>query len=519
MKKLFLPILFFVFSFAVNASDIIQPDDSLRLLQNITDVNLQIKQQKQLSDESQLNEEWHIISGDTVIGAAIADSTLLPLPEKVQSLSLSDTLSLISRSYFDSIYERGSDGILKLPPYQDDSYLLDGLTFGDTLFYNPLFLPMIFNGKLLPRNLSFFPTEEDRVGERLILPEETFALRLQHADFIQKVRNNYYFTNPDKINYSLLDIDSLASTVDGDAVVKETFNPFRELLQSKTAYTLEAPGVEMVTINRKYWIKSGEHSFQFAQNYFSDNWHKGGTNNLNINSYNVLRANYSKNKVKFNNMLEWRLSVFNAPDDTIRSYRIGNDLLRYYGNFGITAFGKGWTYTMNLEAKSQVFNSYPSNSENLLSSFLSPLYVNSGIGLTYNVNKPSKTVRHRRTVWNLTLAPVSINYKYVANDSVNVVRFGIPKDEKSVLDIGTTVTSILKVTFTKYIVWDSRLTYFTSYKKVVSEFENGLNMALSNALSTRIHLNVRFDDGVPPHEDFRYWHINQTLSFGLNYKW
>jgi len=24
---------------------------------------------------------------------------------------------------------------------------------------------------------------------------------------------------------------------------------------------------------------------------------------------------------------------------------------------------------------------------------------------------------------------------------------------------------------------------------------------------------------VPPHPDLKYWQINQTLSFGLNYKW
>ncbi len=88
------------------------------------------------------------------------------------------------------------------------------------------------------------------------------------------------------------------------------------------------------------------------------------------------------------------------------------------------------------------------------------------------------------------------------------------------MDIGSTITSIFKYDITRYIAWDSRLTYFTSYEKVVSEFENSLNMALSNALSTRIYLNVRFDDGgVPPDSKLKYWQYNQTLSFGLNYKW
>ena len=61
-------------------------------------------------------------------------------------------------------------------------------------------------------------------------------------------------------------------------------------------------------------------------------WHKGGTNNLNINSYNALRANYKKNKVRFNNLLGGAFNV-QRPDDTLRHYR-GNDMIRYYGDFG-----------------------------------------------------------------------------------------------------------------------------------------------------------------------------------------
>jgi len=74
--------------------------------------------------------------------------------------------------------------------------------------------------------------------------------------------------------------------------------------------------------------------------------------------------------VRFNNTLEWRLSVFNAPDDSLREYRIGNDLIRYYSDFGLDAFLKRWSYSMNLEVKSQLFNAYPTNSNSLLSAFL-----------------------------------------------------------------------------------------------------------------------------------------------------
>lgn len=503
MKQLFLSLIISVFSLSVTAADLSQVNDSLDLFEDITDIS-------------------RLIQNRTTHGEIIVNDTILPkerVTDYVIPAQVIQPVLPVSRNPLDSIYVRNERGILQLPENYYNPDALRGLTFRDTLFYNPLFLPMIFNGRMLPRDISFYNPDKDYEPGKLIDKDKTFEPRLERSDFIQKIRRNYYTDHPDRVKYSILNFESLPQVASDDEIVRETFNPFRELLRSETAYSLEAPGVELTTINRKYWVRSGEHSFQFAQNYFSDNWHKGGTNNLNFNSYHVLRANYKKDKVRFNNTLEWRLSVFNAPDDSLREYRIGNDLIRYYGDFGLDAFAKGWSYSMNMEAKSQLFNSYPTNSNQLRSALLSPLYVNAGVGLEFNLDKKSEKVRGRRVRWDLALAPISLNFKYVSNDSVDVVRFGIPENKKYNLDMGTTVTSILKYDITRYITWDSRLTYFTSYDKVEAEFENSLNMALSNAFSTRIYLNVRFDDGVPPHPDLKYLQYNQTLSFGLNYKW
>lgn len=502
MKQLFLSLIISVFSLSVTAADLSQVNDSLDLFEDITDIS-------------------RLIQNRTTHGEIIVNDTILPkerVTDYVIPAQVIQPVLPVSRNPLDSIYVRNERGILQLPENYYNPDALRGLTFRDTLFYNPLFLPMIFNGRMLPRDISFYNPDKDYEPGKLIDKDKTFEPRLERSDFIQKIRRNYYTDHPDRVKYSILNFESLPQVATDDEIVRETFNPFRELLRSETAYSLEAPGVELTTINRKYWVRSGEHSFQFAQNYFSDNWHKGGTNNLNFNSYHVLRANYKKDKVRFNNTLEWRLSVFNAPDDSLREYRIGNDLIRYYGDFGLDAFAKGWSYSMNMEAKSQLFNSYPTNSNQLRSALLSPLYVNAGVGLKFNLDKKSEKVRGRRVRWDLALAPISLNFKYVSNDSVDVVRFGIPENKKYNLDMGTTVTSILKYDITRYITWDSRLTYFTSYDKVEAEFENSLNMALSNAFSTRIYLNVRFDDGVPPHPDLKYLQYNQTLSFGLNYK-
>ncbi len=504
-------------------SDPVQVQDSTDVFRNITDISRQIEQRTTQSNEAQRMVDTPPIiipQNKTLLWDDAPRDTIRPIAiprDTVRFTSLHK--HLFYRNPLDSIYTRKENGTLQLPLYNYNTEAMRGLTFRDTLLYNPLFLPVIFTGEMLPRDLSFYPLEENRDKGLLIPQEKTLASGLRHADFIRHVRRDYYLAYPDRIRYSVLNFEAIPRITTDDNVVRDTFNPFRDLIRTETTFSLDAPGVEGATIGRRYWVYAGEHSFQFAQNYFSTNWHKGGTNNLNFNSFHVIKANYQKDKIKFNNALEWRLSLFNAPDDSVRNYRIGNDLIRYYGDFGIDALLKGWSYSMNMEAKSQFFNNYPTNSSELRSAFLAPLYVNAGVGLKYNLDKKSEKVRHRRLQWNLALAPVSINYTYVGNDAVDVVRYGIPEGRNSLLDIGSTVTSILKFDFTRYITWDSRLTYFTSYEKVISEFENSLNMALSNAFSTRVYLNMRFDDGVPADPDLKYWQINQTLSFGLNYKW
>src|SRR5690606_7102891 len=134
---------------------------------------------------------------------------------------------------------------------------LSGLTFRDTIFYNPLFLPMIFTGKMLPSDLSFYPPKEESLYKGLLIPQEkTFAPSLVHAVFVSKTRKNFYREYPDRVKLSVFHLDSLPSSSKDNEVI-ETFNPFKELISTETSYSLNAPQVEGVAIKRKYWIYNG----------------------------------------------------------------------------------------------------------------------------------------------------------------------------------------------------------------------------------------------------------------------
>lgn len=495
MKRIGLFLIFLIAPFILPKT-VAQEADSLKLFESITDIEKLI-QQRQVQDKPLQVVPAVPQRRDTAKFSAVT-TVAVPL---------------------DSLYRRKANGTLQLPDNLYNLGSLSGLTFRDTIFYNPLFLPMIFTGKMLPPDLSFYPPREESFYKGLLIPQEkTFAPNLAHAAFVSKTRRDFYREYPDRVKLSVFHLDSLPSSSKDNEVI-ETFNPFKELISTETSYSLNAPQVEGVEIKRKYWIYNGEHSFQLSQSYFSPNWHKGGTSNFTFVNNHILRMNYRKDKVRFNNSFEWRLSVFTAPDDTLRKFRIGDDLLRYYGDFGVDAFNKHWSYSTNLDVRSQLFNNYPTNSNEIRSAFLAPLYVNGGVGLKYNLDNRSEKVRHRRVRLDLHLAPLSFNFRYIGNEKVSVTRYGIEEGKKHTMDLGSTVTANLIYDFNRYISWNSRLKYFTSYDKVEAEFENTLNMALTNAFSTRFFMNLRFDDSVPPDPKFNHLQITQLLSFGLNYKW
>ena len=516
-------LIFIASSLHLSASEFNEPD-TIGKFNEVTDIELRIKKIANKAEESVTHnliqqDSVLLVGNDTIIVSVTSDSLKVDRIVEHPNNRLGSTPKIITTS-LDSLYNRKENGTIQLPSQQFPYELyLSSMSFRDTMLYNPLFMPIVFTGRIkMSDSISFYPRKEDKQTGILISSDKTFTPLLEKQAFTDKVRRNYYIEHPSRIKLATSKLSGKQET-SSDSDVRERYNPFRELLSSETSFSLEKPDIEGVEIGRIYWIKTGEHSLQFSQNYFSPNWHRGGTSNLNINSNHIFNVNYEKDKVKFNNRLEWRLSVYNAPDDSLRNYRIGDDMIRYYGDFGLDAFLKSWSYSTNLEAKTQLFKSYKANDEELRSAFLSPLYVNAGIGMKYNLDKRSKSVRNRRVRLAVSISPLSVNYRYVGNSEVDRKRYGIPEGDKSLFDKGSTLTSNMTYDFTKYVSWKSRLKYFTNYGKVEAELENTLTMSLSQLFSTTIHLNLRFDDSVPAHEDYKYLQVNEVISFGLNYKW
>lgn len=407
---------------------------------------------------------------------------------------------------------------------RDASELFDEtMTFRDTVIVNPLFMPALFRGDYLPKDLTFYDLSalNERTPYDHLYPTDSIFKDEERVKGFEELAYKYVQNNyPTYFRYSERDLPG--------EVIKPRFihkDPFEEApLQVEADASFDDVDAPARFIpERRYWVSGFESALQFSQNYVSENWYKGGSSNLNLFTKNNLRYDYKRDKVQVTNELEFKASVYTSSKDTLRSYKIGDDVFRLHSNVGYAAF-TNWYYTFDAEFKTQFFTNYQENSEVKQAAFLSPYALNLGLGMKYELAK--EFTKHKKVKFSANIAPISYTYMY-ARQEIDYSRHGFKKDEETgefehkLSQIGSTIRADLAYDFNRNVSWQSRLYFFTTYgDHTVGEFENTLTLAISRFFSTRIYFHLRYDDGVEKTEDNKsYFQLNELLSFGFNYKW
>jgi hypothetical protein len=341
-----------------------------------------------------------------------------------------------------------------------------------------------------------------------------------HKNDLQRLVYNYLIkNNSENIKYTVADFSG-----EVEKITEMPSNIFQYLFKIDTDFINRdhTTRPERFRPKQKYWFYSGNHRIQLSQNYISKNWYKGGVRNLNLINTHNLSFNYKKNKFQTNNFVEWKLNIYTNPNDTLRIYRLAEDLVRTYSDFGIQAFNN-WYYSSNIEIKTQLFKNFKENSLPAISSVFSPVYVNMGIfGMKYQIEKRDPKIKGRRINFNTDISPLSIQYTGILNKNIDdVTRFGVEKGKRHLTNFGSTVNAKLIIDFNRNVNFTSRFYYFTNYEKVTAESENTLNMPINRYFSTTIYLFVRYDDNKQLVKDptWGYFQVNELISFGFNYKW
>ena len=333
--------------------------------------------------------------------------------------------------------------------------------------------------------------------------------------WVNQLLLNYYMQYPDRVKGNEMYLE-------GMKVYDESHLPDVSKKEDlKTYMKNEGPAggnvqseTDLVVVKPNFWKKTGSGKIQFTQHSVSDNWYKGGESTNALYSELILSAKYDdKQRIQFENELEVKLGFITAPSDTIHEYKTNSDLLRLNSKLGIKAF-KDWYYTLSAELKTQMFPNYKTNSNDLVSGFMSPFQLKVSLGMDYKLKKKN---------FDLSILGAPLTYKYVYlkdKDIINPSAFEVEQGKSSANLFGSEFKIDMNWKIAKNIEWRSKLEYFTTYEKVNISWENTFDFKLNRYLSTSIFIHPRFDDGVTLSEDNNtYFQFKEMLTFGLSYTW
>lgn len=346
--------------------------------------------------------------------------------------------------------------------------------------------------------------------------------RDQINHFIDKSLVELYLKKPSAVAYSDLNINqeqSVPVVKEDEPIVlpvEKVDDILNNELEVKQAKDIDDNIVDIGLKVEKpnFWKFSGKASLQFTQNYFSDNWYKGGNNNQNLLASLILQANYDDQKrLSWENKLEMRLGFMTTPSDTCHKFLTSNDKLNLYSKLGLKA-KKAWFYTATAEANTQFMPGYRSNNRLKFSNFLAPFDVYFSIGMDF---KPS--LKNGNT-FSLALLPFSYKMRWLNDKDDNIHRVYNMVDEDITHDFGSKLEMNCKFQIAKDFFWKSRLYCYSAYDYVEAEWENSFTYAFSKYINAEVFTLWRFDDNRDRKyydEHLGYFQFKEYFTLGLTY--
>lgn len=309
---------------------------------------------------------------------------------------------------------------------------------------------------------------------------------------IDKVLFGAYAEHPERFHYHDAQI-AAESTVSSNSVMEtkaedlaSIYNKVEEI--KDVAQVVDNVEVDLQIRKPNFWTTTGKFSLQFTQNYFSENWYKGGNNNVTLLSNLVLEAKYDDQKrVQWDNKLDLRLGFVTVTSDSIHRYLTNNDKIYLFSKLGIKA-AKNWFYTVSFEANSQFLPGHKANDRRTYSKFMAPLDVYVSLGMDW------KPKFKNGNTFSLALLPLSYKMRYITDDEEAIHASYNMRGKDFQQDFGSKIEFNSKIKIVKDFTWKCRFYYFTSYEYVESEMENVLSFQFNKYISSEVYTLCRFDD-------------------------
>ena len=342
----------------------------------------------------------------------------------------------------------------------------------------------------------------DRYSKRVFLKNEqkdSLGVRIQNLD-----KNAIKILIDDGVTFT-----RFAEKQKKDFKFQEQLLPEKGLRKVDKRYNVSTP-----------WILGGDSNFGFSQTYLS-NWKKGGQSALSTLLILKGSADYSVEKVKWENDLEIQNGWLKPGGEKIQK---NDDKFSFTTRFGVSAFKK-WYYSAEFDFETQFFYGYNyPDRDNPISGFLAPSRTFLKFGLDY---KPNKN-------FSLFLSPFTSKTVYVRDTvKIDASTYGIEPGKKRYWEPGLNADVAYTMQIMNDISYSTKYKMFINYSAPFSKFdidwENNFSMQLNNFITMRFTLHFIYDDNVtfPIYEEQggeqvkigekAKWQTKQFLSVGFAY--
>lgn len=208
------------------------------------------------------------------------------------------------------------------------------------------------------------------------------------------------------------------------------------------------------------WRKSFNGGLNINQNNFSNNWQGGGANSFAIGSLINARAYYVKGKTSWDNIIDLQYSRVSTSglgnrkgnDRIFLDSKYGYGLSKVIGLFAAlnfqSQFDKGYKYS----------NNNGINTQQYLSSFLSPGYLSESVGFDYKPNSWFD-VRWGIATLRQTIVRDTALHQYVSNN------YGVPIGSTVRNQVGSSIVATLDKDLAKTLNLKAMFSLFTDYAK------------------------------------------------------
>ena len=257
------------------------------------------------------------------------------------------------------------------------------------------------------------------------------------------------------------------------------------------------------------WFYFGQNNLVFNQSSFS-NWNSGGNNNIGI----IGKINYNLSYKNRKHFLDNNLQLgYGFVANQGESSRKTEDYINLMTNYGYDV-GKNFYLSTGFQFLSQFSPGYnysvtpdPEFADRV-SRFMSPGYLNAGLGISYNPNENFQVI----------FRPVNGKFTFVTDPYLQKAgKYGLERDGQSVRsELGALVNILYRLKIYKDINLVNQINFFSNYvnhpERVDIAYNGNLNIRFNKFISTVVSLDLLYD-----HDQLQKLQMKQTLGVGFSY--